>query len=438
MAKKIVILDPNRHPSMFHGENPVSTGPSATRSTPTHRRSGLENRHRYLEDVAVNLIGARHGPSHARSMVRLAREPKRSEPTPRLRVLAGIGALLLEEEDFHGPSIADQHFCAVLDNILVHAIRPPRAEADAVPQTTAPAVSVEPDFWHLKKIGVASMRSRGLDGKGIRIGVLDSGIDANHREFRGKDIVFAEFGQDGQPVANPTRDAGTHGTHVCGLLAGDNAGVAPAASLAVAAVLTVNGGEDGYLAQILAGLDWLITHDFGGDPDQPGVHLVNASFSVKVGYNPFLYHPLLSARNLPGVLMVAAVGNEGSRGPDSDTSPGNYDLVVGVGATDSNDAVASFSSWGTVPENGGIVKPDLCAPGVALWSSLSGPGDRYVQQDGTSMASPLVAGAAALLLQEDPSLVRLPASLRDRILERVVPLSAEVTRAGRGRLQLGS
>ena len=133
----------------------------------------------------------------------------------------------------------------------------------------------------------------------MRIGVLDTGVDATHSEFDGKTVHFMEFDEQGLPVPGAARDAGSHGTHVSGIAAGRTAGVAPASHLAVAAVLTIptRRGLSGSLGQILAGLNWLVETDFGDDAP---LVLANASLGLSE-YNDFLYPSLETARTVAGV-----------------------------------------------------------------------------------------------------------------------------------------
>jgi subtilisin family serine protease len=163
--------------------------------------------------------------------------------------------------------------------------------------------------------------------------------------------------------------------------------------------------------------------------------LVNASLEAGRGYKDFLYNALTNALVAPGTLMIGAVSNSGSAGVNNCSSPGNYDIVVGVGATDIDDNIASFSSWGTIAESNNVAKPDMCAPGKGVWSSVPGSSSPYQQMDGTSMASPMVAGAAALMMQQDPTLAHNPTVLKDEIIKRTTPLE-DVARGGRGRLQM--
>lgn len=342
--------------------------------------------------------------------------------TRQYTVLEGVGALLIEESAVDRRAIEDDPGTTVYDNVRVSAV-------ETIP--SVPADSGSPDDWHLERINVAGMRSKGLTGKGSLIGVLDSGIAASHPEFAGKQIFFAQFDKDGQQLQGaPPKDFGNHGTHVSGLIAGSTAGSAPDSALAVAAVLTVH-GENGYLAQILGGLNWLIKSDFRGMGANPGVHLVNASLEVRP-FNGFLEQALEAAARAPGVLAVAASGNKGSGGIDQVASPGNYSTTLGVGATGLNDEVASFSDWGRAGNS--VLKPDLVAPGVNILSAV--PPDQYQRMSGTSMASGIVCGAAALLIEQDGSLAHDPARLKDSLLRSVVPVTDHPDRAGRGRLAL--
>ena len=340
------------------------------------------------------------------------------------RTLDALGVILIDDPDEADLAAMRDRGGRVFENIRIPMVVPV-AEADARP------IVVGQSFWHLDKINVAAARAKDLDGSGVRIGVLDTGVDATHSEFDGKTVHFMEFDEQGRPVPGAARDAGSHGTHVSGIAAGRTAGVAPASHLAVAAVLTIptRRGLSGSLGQILAGLNWLVETDFGDDAP---LVLANASLGLSE-YHDFLYPSLETARTVPGVQMIAAIGNAGRRGINRHGSPGNYDIVIGIGATDQNDTVADFSDWGTVAQHGGLSKPDLCAPGVEVMSSI--PGGDFGEKSGTSMASPVVAGAAALLIQQDDNL----ADDMDALVRRLIALTTNIDqhdRAGAGRLDL--
>jgi subtilisin family serine protease len=345
------------------------------------------------------------------------------------RVLSSVGAVLIDE--LSPPQLeALQEQAIVLPNADVPLVGP----VEEKEQTTC-----QP--WHLTKINVAAAHKKGLDGRGIRIGIVDTGIDASHKEFKGKSIDFAEFDASGFLISTVPRDAGSHGTHVSALAAGLTCGVAPGADLSVAAVLTHNGGKSGFLAQILGGLNWL-AHSNHPSPTTPIAHcpIMNGSFGGG-GYNPYLLSTLQTVRSAPASLFSAAIGNNGRSGVNLHGSPGNYDIVPGVGATDSKDDPAPFSDWG-VEKTSGALKPDLSAPGVDICSAL--PGNRYGLKSGTSMAAPMVAGAAALLIQQTPTFARNPTGLLVRLLRLVdtAPASRPTAtvsgynRIGMGRLDL--
>jgi subtilisin family serine protease len=351
-----------------------------------------------------------------------------SPRTPRL--LEALGVVLLTDPLEADLANMRRHGGVILENEDIPLVDPVAANQSAA---SGP--------WHMTHVNVAAARARGLTGNGVRIGVLDTGIDASHPEFAGKNIEFAEFDDHGM-VTRVARDAGDHGTHVCGLIAGKTVGIAPAASLIVAAVMTrpTPTGMSGTLVQILRGMEWLLRTSFaaGGQPGRTDI--INAS----IGLSPYTahFHQTVSiALANPGSLMVAAIGNNGNNGAGYHCSPGNYDVVLGVGAVDRNDHVAAFkdwgSDWGLVAQHG-IAKPDMVAPGVDIWSCV--PGGGYAIKSGTSMAAPLAAGAAALLLQKHGQLAGNPVAVRQWITNMVVNVSAvgpnNLGRVGHGRLDL--
>jgi subtilisin family serine protease len=342
-------------------------------------------------------------------------QPAAVPTEPAFRVFPAAGVVVVDPS-LLAPAVVEglRKSAAVFENNAVPAAPPVfRKPADAMPSPVA----------HLAQIGIDAARARNLTGAGTVIGVLDSGIDATHPEFVGRTIHFAEFDPTGAPVSGAARDAADHGTHVCGLIAGANAGVAPGATLAVAAVLTLKNQRDqsyGTVAQVIAGLDWLIRSDFGGNT----VGVINASLATE-GYNEFLYGLALEAR-IRNALFVAAIGNSGRRGENRHGSPANYDIVLGVGGVDAASAPAGFSDWGKSTD---VLKPDLSAPGVDLVSAASG--GKYLVLSGTSMASPLVAGAAALALEADASLRTNTDALIGRLKSTARPF-ADTVPAGRG------
>jgi subtilisin family serine protease len=246
---------------------------------------------------------------------------------------------------------------------------------------------------------LATWGAYGARGKGVRVGILDTGVDASHPDLKGKIVEWAEFDHDGHEVPSEPHDSDRHGTHVAGTVAGGNAsgqwiGVAPEAELCFAKVLGPEGGTD---TQILAGLRWTIEQQV----DVISMSLGGLTLGPEM---PPTYTEAIVAALQQGIPVVVAIGNEGAQ---TSGSPGNDLFTLAVGATDYRDRPAGFSGGRTqvVDESDFIrpellplpySKPDVSAPGVAVVSSV--PGGEWTALNGTSMATPHVAGAIALLL----------------------------------------
>ncbi|MEU8563472.1 S8 family peptidase [Streptomyces cyaneofuscatus] len=215
-------------------------------------------------------------------------------------------------------------------------------------------------------------------GDGVKVYVVDTGIEAGHAEFgsrvvKGYDAVGD--GRDGQ-------DCNGHGTHVAGTVGGSVSGVAKDASLVGVRVLNCQGR--GTWAGIIAGFDW-VAKDAAGS-STPAV--LNASLG---GARSRAVDAAVEAVADAGVLPVVAAGNEDQDA--CDVSPAAADGVVTVGASDRQDRETAFSNWGSCVS--------LYAPGADIASAKLGGGT--VSLNGTSMASPHVAGVAALYKQDNPS-----------------------------------
>ena len=330
-----------------------------------------------------------------------------SSPPRRVQILDSLNAYLVEDlapdERASLEGVAD-----VLENVEIDIVPPVTTSADFDGQNS-----------HLDDMHADAAWDQGFTGRGIRIGIMDTGIDASHPEFAGKDISFTEFDSTGFPTSTSPRDAADHGTHVAGIATGATCGVAPEADLAVAAVLTIrrqDGRMSGHLAQILAGYNWLVhnNHDTGGGISKCSV--VNASLGAP-GYHDYLYSSVeMQLATLRTSLLVGAIGNAGRAGVDHHGSPANYDTAAGIGAVDATGIVAPFSDWGLETTNMAL-KPDLCALGVDIRSAV--PGGGYAKKSGTSMASPAAAAAAALLVQKYPGYVHNPRNLKAALVALV-------------------
>jgi subtilisin family serine protease len=250
------------------------------------------------------------------------------------------------------------------------------------------------------QIGAPTAWDAGLDGTGTKVCVVDTGIDADHPDLAGKVVASQSF-VPGEPVA----DGHGHGTHVAATVAGTGAasggrypGVAPGAELAIAKGLDNTGG--GSFAQIIDAMEWCAL-------DQ-GADVVSLSLSADPtdGTDP-ASRAVDELTAATGALFVIAASNDGP-GAFTVGAPGAASAALTVGAVDGSDALADFSSRG--PRVGDFaVKPEITAPGVgitaarAAGTSLGTPvDDDYTTLNGTSMATPHVAGAAAILAQQHP------------------------------------
>ncbi|MGB3761928.1 MAG: S8 family serine peptidase [Ornithinimicrobium sp.] len=235
--------------------------------------------------------------------------------------------------------------------------------------------------WGLQAIG---MELSGFTGQGIKVAVLDTGMDLEHPDFDGRAITHQSF------VAGETaQDGHGHGTHCIGTSLGSLSeqgrryGVAHDAEIFVGKVLGDQGsGSD---AGILAGINWAVTN---------GCAVISMSLGADVE-EPHPPYTVAGERALAaGTLIIAAAGNNADRpgNPGFVGAPANSPSIMAVGALDSGLQVARFSARST-PVRGGQV--DVAGPGVAVYSSWPMP-DRYNTISGTSMATPHAAGVAAL------------------------------------------
>jgi serine protease AprX len=296
-----------------------------------------------------------------------------------------------------------------------------------------------------------------LRGAGVTIAVVDSGV-ALHPDIQTliAAVDFADPGLslpglgaflDSDPVSPHSPaisvDPNGHGTHVAGIMVGNGsqspsgrmAGVAPEANLVSVRVL--DGEGRGLTSDVLAGLQWILANK-----DQYGIRIVNLSLGHPI-FEPAEVDPLVQAVDAlwdAGVVVVCSAGNGGRNGYVTVTSPCNSRKVITVGATNdhhtadiSDDTITTYSSRGPTALDL-VAKPDLVAPGnrivslrsVGSYLDLLFPDRRvagdaslpyvqeYYEMSGTSMASPIVAGTAALMLEQDPSLT--PGTVKARLM----------------------
>lgn len=257
----------------------------------------------------------------------------------------------------------------VEDDVVVEAL------TDASAQKTKPSSSQPAQVlpWGVDRIDADRVWTLGESGDGINIGIIDTGISASHPDLLGTILGGVS---EVWYTANWNDDNG-HGSHVAGIVAAaDNTigviGGVPAANLYAIKVLDRNGS--GYLSDVIDGIDWATAN---------GMHVINLSLGTAADVQS-LHDAVIRARDA-GVVVVAAAGNSGG----SVIYPAAYPEAIAVAATDFSNSAPYWSSRG--PE------VDLAAPGVNIYSTYKGT--RYATLSGTSMASPHVAVAAALVLK---------------------------------------
>jgi subtilisin family serine protease len=300
------------------------------------------------------------------------------------------------------PALVEQpDVVAVLPNQKIHLIRPKEVDySELARQETKDGLT-----WGLKQLDIPTLWET-TKGQHINVAVLDTGVHGEHPALADcvKDFVIIDpLGR--RITAKPTFDSGQHGSHVCGTIAGGKTpegvsiGIAPEASLLVAGVLI----GDATLRTLFEGISWAI---------EKGADIINMSLGFSY-YEPLFDEVFKILIEQYGILLVVAIGNENH---GNSSSPGNVPNAFSVGAVEKMPGgkldVAFFSSGaslvfpGTEP-NALVTKPEVVAPGVQVFSCIP-PEKRpdgtyeYTYMDGTSMATPYVAGVAALLMAARP------------------------------------
>ncbi len=311
----------------------------------------------------------------------------------------------------------------------------PDAQIALAPTPFADASAVEDALpWHLSLINVGlAQQALGLDGSGVVVANLDTGVDWQHpallAKYRGYRGRLPAIHRGNWHVSTDEGyvypgDGYGHGTHTMGTLVGGDGeghriGVAPGARWIAVKVFN----NAGYTREswIHDAFQWVIAPE--GDPTL-APDIVNSSWGSEVGSDE-RFRPDVKALRAAGILPVFSAGNDG---PFSGTigSPASFPEAFAVAAVDNEKLVARFSSRG--PSSWGEVKPEIAAPGVEIVSSF--PGGGYRSADGTSMAAPHVAGVAALLLQADPTLA--PDQLEALLIGTAEPLGATVPNQATG------
>jgi hypothetical protein len=347
--------------------------------------------------------------------------------------------LIIQHEKGAQPKLAGATGVRELAPVSMRTLKEPKSTATSFWNSAKNSAQVK-KIWldgrrkltasdNMEQIGAPTAWKAGIVGAGTTTAVLDSGIDATHPDFAGK--IFAQQNFTDTPDIDDTVG---HGTHVASIIAGSGAasdgkyqGAAPGTKLAIGKVCDVFCPD----SAIIAGMVWaavtvrakVVNLSLGGW-DTPGDDPMESMLNE------------LSAQY--GTLFVVAAGNDGIGGVNS---PGSAAAALTVAAVDGKDATAEFSSRG--PRHGDLVaKPDISAPGVGIIAAKAAHGrigsptenPQYVGLDGTSMATPHVAGAAAVLAGQHPDWT-------GQQIKNVLMASAKTTSTifeqGAGRLNLG-
>ncbi len=276
--------------------------------------------------------------------------------------------------------------------------------------------------WGLRAIGIDATE---FSGEGVEVAVLDTGVAIGHPDLDGRAVATQSF-VDGEQVD----DLHSHGTHCIGTACGSDGngidpryGVAPQARIFAGKVLS-NAGR-GVDTGILAGIEAAIDR---------GSRVVSLSLGSRTApgqpHSEAFEKAALRAR-AAGTLLVAAAGNDSERPSVRNpvSHPANCPSILSVAAVDQGLAVAPFSNGGSSPAGGQV---DIAAPGVDVYSMITMP-TRYGEKSGTSMATPHVAGVAALLAQANPG--ASADELAKLLTEGASPLEAPPEDVGAGLVQ---
>lgn len=289
--------------------------------------------------------------------------------------------------------------------------------------------------WNVEKVKAPEVWDKGINGKGIVVASLDTGVQWDHpalkEKYRGYnstteevDHTFSWFDAT-KGEQEPYDDIG-HGTHTVGTMVGSETnktnqiGVAPGASWIAVKAFTEDGGTD---EDLLAAAEWILapTDADGNTRVDMAPDIVNNSWGGGPGLDEWYRDVVKEWRNA-NIFPVFSAGNVDSNnpgGPGSIASPANYPESFATGATDITDKVASFSLRGPSPYD--EIKPDLSAPGQVIRSSV--PGNGYAEKSGTSMAGPAVSGVAALLRSVDATIS--VDEMEETLLSTTKPLTDE-------------
>lgn len=340
--------------------------------------------------------------------------------------------ILVIEPEYHAYALSDlsqapleylRGYRDAVNHLYEQLTRTAAGETGEEALAVARHVDTAQSTWGLKATRVTTSR---YSGQGIRLAVLDTGMDLDHPDFQGRAIVSKSF-IAGQNV----QDGNGHGTHCIGTACGPKQpatgvrryGVAHGVAIYAGKVLSNQGS--GSTGGIVAGIEWAVVN---------GCQIVSMSLGANVDQKLQQYSVPIRRSLNAGTLVIAAAGNNADRangyfgfvGP-----PANSDAAMAVAALDNRLGIANFSARSsTMTGDGG--KVDIAAPGVSVYSSYPVNKGTHTSLNGTSMATPHVAGIAALLAQATGA---RGAALLARLQQSTLPLRAPSVDVGTGLVQ---
>ena len=427
-------------------------------------------------------------PAESAATERKAPRDKMSGPVAALAAAGGPELVEIVVRYAEQPALFDDEYVASLGGEVMRSYKTFDMRAIRIPAASLEELAIDDNVDWLSvddKVSFTSAASRGAankpksnsvnfgyTGSNVGVAILDTGVAA-HADL-GASIVQYSFLSGAYPVPDivdgeisvlnddARQDLFGHGTHVAGIVTGSGQnsghsyeGTSLNATVLSLQVLDENGG--GSMSDVMAALDWLLV--YGGYFD---IDVVNLSLGKSISESNTTDPLVIAVEKLwdAGMVVVVAAGNNGNSGSMTITSPGNSRKVITVGSlTDNNtgnngsdDYVSSFSSMG--PTIGDLVlKPDLVAPGNRVVATVdsgttlggmlpdrirncngSGCSGIYLEMSGTSMATPLVSAAVALMLEKDPTLS--PATVKARLMRSARKLDADAMTAGAGALDI--
>lgn len=259
-----------------------------------------------------------------------------------------------------------------------------------------------------------------FEGQDLVVAIMDTGV-SEHPDLKGRIWKFRDFVNERMDIY----DDNGHGTHVCGIIGGAKMGMAPKCKMIVLKVLDSAG--NGSIEQSMKAFRWILENQ-----EKYNIRIVNISMGMVPRGNLEGERYILTATELlwnMGIIVVAAAGNLGPK-PGKVTVPGVSKKIITVGSYDTLQ-----SGWGKIDET--VLKPDLVAPGNqilscnAFWKEEQ---KLYVAKSGTSMSTPIVAGAIARLLSKDVNLTNV--EVKKRLIQSCTPFLKREERFGNGLLNV--